>query len=98
MNGCLQLSVSPSAFHFNSKFNGLFLDNLGLTCSHIKKKTVIGRVTYEVGVHAILGSFCAGISSHIKTVIGRVTYEIAVHAILGSLLSRPLFTYKNGDW
>ena len=44
MNGCLQLSVSPSAFHFNSKFNGLFLDNLGLTCSHIKT-TVIDRVT-----------------------------------------------------
>ena len=46
--------------------------------------SVIGGVTYEVGVHAILGSFCAGISSHIKTVIGGVTYEIGVHAILES--------------
>ena len=45
---------------------------------------MIGRVTYEIAVHAILGSFCAGISSHIKTVIGRVTYEVGVHAILGS--------------
>ena len=59
---------------------------------------MIVRITYGIGVHAILGSFCAGFCSHIKTVIGRVTCEIGVHAILGSLLSRPLFTYKNGDW
>ena len=59
---------------------------------------MIGRVTYEIAVHAILESFCAGFCSLIKTVIGRVTCEIGVHAILGSLLSRPLFTYKNGDW
>ena len=48
-------------------------------CSHIK--TVIGRVTYEIGVDAILNSFCAGLCSHPKTVIGRVIYEIGVHAI-----------------
>ena len=53
-----------------------------LTCSHVKK-TVIGRVTYEIGVHAILGSFCAGFCSHIKTVFGRVTYGIGVHAHTG---------------
>ena len=40
--------------------------------------------SHEIGVHAILGSFCGGISSHIKTVIGGVTYEIGVHAILES--------------
>ena len=33
-------------------------------------KTVIGGVTYEIGVHAILESFCAGFCSHIKTVFG----------------------------
>ena len=65
-------------------------------CSHIK--TVIGRVTYEIGVDAILNSFCAGLCSHPKTVIGRVTYEIGVDAIRNSHLRRPLFTYKNSDW
>ena len=63
-----------------------------------KKKTVIDRVTYETGVHAYTGWLWAGFCSHIKTVIVRITYGIGVHAILGSLLSRPLFTYKNGDW
>ena len=65
-------------------------------CSHIK--TVIGRVTFEIGVDAILNSFCAGLCSHPKTVIGRVTYEIGVDAIRNSHLRRPLFTYKNSDW
>ena len=45
---------------------------------------MIGRVTYEIAVHAILESFCAGFCSLIKTVIGGVTYEIGVHAILES--------------
>ena len=42
------------------------------------------RSTYKIGVHAILGSFCAGLCSHIKTGIGRVTCEIGVQAIMDS--------------
>ena len=45
-------------------------------CSNVK--TVIDRVTYEIGVHTILDSFCAGFCSRIKTVIGRVTNEFGV--------------------
>ena len=52
--------------------------------AYVHIKTVIGRVTYEFGAHAILNSFCAGLCSLIKTVIGRVTYGIGVHAILES--------------